>query len=309
MMEGLLEISQEVRESIQKNLPVVALETTLISFGLPYPENYQTALEMEKIIKESGAVPATIGIVGEKIKVGLSHDEIKRFATSSQVIKVSVRDIPYALSQNALGATTIAGTMMIAEKAGINVFATGGLGGVHRKAENTWDISADLVEISKRSVAVVSSGAKAILDLPKTMEYLEMLSVPVIGYQAEKFASFYSRESGILANYRLNTANEIARVMQAKWELNLQGGLLIANPVPADSEIPYEVIDNYIEKAVQCADEEGVHGKELTPYLLRKINEFTKGKSLKTNVALVKNNAKVGAEIAVAYHQLIHARN
>ncbi|GGP12606.1 pseudouridine-5'-phosphate glycosidase [Oceanobacillus neutriphilus] len=305
-MEQLLEISQEVQESIQNNLPVVALETTLISFGLPYPENYQTGLEMERIIRESGAIPATIGVVDGKVKVGLSCDEIKRFATDSAVTKVSVRDMPYALSQNLLGATTIASTMMIAEKVNIKVFATGGLGGVHRKVEETWDISADLIEISNRSVTVVSSGAKSILDLPKTIEYLETLSVPVIGYQTDKFASFYSRESGVLANYRLDSVNEIAALMKTKWELALHGGLLIANPVPADQEIPYDVINFYIEEAVQSAHEEGVKGKDITPYLLKKINELTKGESLQTNMALVKSNAKVGAEIAIAYQQLIN---
>lgn len=305
-MEQFLEISQEVQESIQNNSPVVALETTLISFGLPYPENYETALEMESIIKENGATPATIGVIDGKIKVGLSHNDIKQFANKSDVMKVSVRDVPYALTQNVLGATTIAATMMIAEKANIRVFATGGLGGVHRNVGETWDISADLLEISTRSVAVVSSGAKSILDLPKTVEYLETLSVPIIGYQTNKFASFYSRESGVLANYRLDSADEIAAFMKAKWELALHGGLLIANPVPAAQEIPYDVIQSFIDGAIQSAQEEGINGKDITPYLLKRINERTKGKSLQTNIALVKNNARVGSEIAVAYQQLMN---
>jgi pseudouridylate synthase len=302
-MKDYLSISDEVREALNNGLPVVALETTIISFGLPSPYNIETAIEMEDIIRRHGAVPATIGILDGKIKIGLTKEEIETFATSSSIIKVSRRDIPYALSSKKMGATTIAGTMVASNLAGIKVFATGGLGGVHRKGEITWDISADLTEMSRSNVTVVSSGAKAILDLRRTLEYLETIGVPVIGYQTDKFASFYSRQSGLSADFRSDTPFEVASVMDAKWKLGLTGGILVANPVPEEDEIPFSEIDIYIEQAIQEAAEEGITGKELTPYLLQNINRLTQGRSLSTNLSLVRNNAKVGAQIAVAYQQ------
>jgi len=245
-----LRISDEVQTALAEGKPVVALETTLIAFGLPHPHNLQTAIDMQNIIRREGAVPATIGLMDGRIHVGLTDREIERFATESSVSKTSRRDIPYLLANRTMGATTISGTMIAAQLAGIPVFATGGLGGVHREGEVSWDVSADLIDISRTKVAVVSSGAKAILDLTRTLEYLETFGVPVIGYQSDYFASFYSRQSGLLADIRLDTPNEIAAVMDAKWRLGLSGGILVANPVPGENEIPFEEINVYIEQAI-----------------------------------------------------------
>ena len=299
-----LRISDEVQTALAEGKPVVALETTLIAFGLPHPHNLQTAIDMQNIIRREGAVPATIGLLDGKIHVGLTEQEIERFATETSVSKTSRRDIPYLLANRTMGATTISGTMIAAQLAGIPVFATGGLGGVHREGEISWDVSADLIDISRTKVAVVSSGAKAILDLTRTLEYLETFGVPVIGYQSDYFASFYSRQSGLLADIRLDTPNEIAAVMDAKWRLGLSGGILVANPVPGENEIPFEEINVYIEQAIGEAARDGIAGKDVTPYLLRRINELTEGRSLSTNLALVRNNARVGAQIAVAYAKL-----
>jgi len=303
-MKEYLRISEEVQTALAEGKPVVALETTLIAFGLPHPHNLQTAIDMQNIIRREGAVPATIGLLDGMIQVGLTEQEIERFATGSSVSKTSRRDIPYLLANRTMGATTISGTMIAAQLAGIPVFATGGLGGVHREGEISWDVSADLIEMSRTKVAVVSSGAKAILDLTRTLEYLETFGVPVVGYQSDYFASFYSRQSGLLADIRLDTPNEIAAVMDAKWRLGLSGGILVANPVPAENEIPFEEINVYIEQAVAEAARDGITGKDVTPYLLRRINELTEGRSLSTNLALVRNNARVGAQIAVAYAKL-----
>ncbi|MFC4601774.1 pseudouridine-5'-phosphate glycosidase [Cohnella hongkongensis] len=303
-MKEYLRISEEVQTALAEGKPVVALETTLIAFGLPHPHNLQTAIDMENMIRREGAVPATIGLLDGVIQVGLTEEEIERFATGSSVSKTSRRDIPYLLANRTMGATTISGTMIAAQLAGIPVFATGGLGGVHREGEISWDVSADLIEMSRTKVAVVSSGAKAILDLTRTLEYLETFGVPVIGYQSDYFASFYSRQSGLLADIRLDTPNEVAAVMDAKWRLGLSGGILVANPVPAENEIPFEEINVYIEQAVAEAARDGITGKDVTPYLLRRINELTGGRSLSTNLALVRNNARVGAQIAVAYAKL-----
>ncbi|XID91847.1 pseudouridine-5'-phosphate glycosidase [Paenibacillaceae bacterium WGS1546] len=303
-MKEYLRISEEVQTALAEGKPVVALETTLIAFGLPHPHNLQTAIDMQNIIRREGAVPATIGLLDGMIQVGLTEEQIERFATGSSASKTSRRDIPYLLANRTMGATTISGTMIAAQLAGIPVFATGGLGGVHREGEISWDVSADLIEMSRTKVAVVSSGAKAILDLTRTLEYLETFGVPVIGYQSEYFASFYSRQSGLLADIRLDTPNEIAAVMDAKWRLGLSGGILVANPVPAENEIPFGEINVYIEQAVGEAARDGIAGKDVTPYLLRRINELTEGRSLSTNLALVRNNARVGAQIAVAYAKL-----
>lgn len=307
-MKPYITISEEVRSALEQKLPVVALETTIISFGFPYPYNIQMALEMEEIIRRHGAVPATIGLKEGKIKVGLGKAEIEEFATEGSVLKAGRRDFPYVLAQKKLGATTISGTMIAAGLAGIHVFATGGLGGVHRHGEVTWDVSVDLTEMSLTNVAVVSSGAKAILDLGRTLEVLETLGVPVVGYQSDYFASFYSRQSGLKANFRLDTPEEVATMMDAKWSIGLNGGILVANPVPEQDEIPFAEIDEIIKQAVEEANAEGIAGKEVTPYLLKRINHHTKGRSLETNISLVRENAKVGAQIAVAYQHLQNSR-
>ena len=303
-MNNYLSFSEEVQQALHEGRPIVALETTLISFGLPHPYNLETAMEMENNVRLEGAIPATIGLLNGKIKIGLSPTEIEAFATGSSILKTSRRDIPYVLSSRQMGATTIAGTMIAAQLAGIPVFATGGLGGVHREGEVTWDVSSDLIEMARNKVAVVSAGAKAILDLTRTLEYLETFGVPVIGYQTDYFASFYSRQSGRLADFRLDSPNAVAEVMDAQWRLGLAGGMLVANPVPIENEIPFEEINLYIEQAIQEASRNGIAGKEVTPYLLRRINELTSGRSLATNLALVKNNATLGAKISVAYYNL-----
>ncbi|SHF20020.1 pseudouridine-5'-phosphate glycosidase [Seinonella peptonophila] len=303
-MNPYLSFSEEVQQAFQQRLPVVALETTIISFGFPYPYNLQTALEMEAIIRQHGAVPATIGLIEGKVKIGLDKEEIELFATKEQIIKVSRRDFAYALSQKKLGATTISGTMIAAHLAGIRVFATGGLGGVHRGSHLHGDVSNDLEEISRNQVAVISSGAKAILDLPLTLEYLETTGVPVVGYQSNDFASFYSRTSGLPSNFRLDSPAEVAKLMHTQWDLGFSSGLLVANPVPKSEEIPFQEIDHLIQQAVAEAESQKITGKEVTPFLLKRINQLSDGKSLLTNLALVRENAKVGAQIAVAYHQL-----
>jgi len=303
-MTEYVRCSEEVQQALHEGRPVVALETTLISFGLPYPYNLETAMEMESIIRREGAVPATVGLLNGQIKIGLDKTEIEAFAGGRDVLKTSRRDIPYVLSTRKMGATTIAATMIAAELAGIPVFATGGLGGVHREGEVTWDVSTDLIEISRTKVAVVSAGAKAILDLTRTLEYLETFGVPVIGYRTDYFASFYSRQSGLPADVRLDSPEEVAAMMDAQWRAGLGGGLLVANPVPEEHEIPYEEINLHIEQAIREASAEGITGKEVTPYLLKRINELTGGRSLATNLALVKNNAMLGAQLSVAYHKL-----
>jgi pseudouridine-5'-phosphate glycosidase len=299
-MKSYLSFTEEVQHAIDNNLPIVALETTIISHGMPYPQNIQMAKEVEEIIRQNGAVPATIGIMEGKIKIGLNDRELEEFATNQSVAKVSRRDFPYILSTGKIGATTVAGTMIAAGLAGISVFATGGIGGVHREGEITWDVSADLTELAQTNVAVVCAGAKSILDIGRTLEYLETQGVPVVGYQCDVFPSFYSRESDYQVDYRLNTPEEVASVMDSKWKLGLDGGLVIANPVPEAAALNYSEIEAVIQQALQDAKSNNITGKKVTPFILDKVKQLTAGKSLETNIALVKHNAEVAAKIAVS---------
>ena len=296
-----LEIKDDVKEAIELGRPVVALESTIIAHGMPYPQNIDTALEIEKIIKDNGAVPATIGIIEGKIKVGLTKEEVEFLGESDEVVKVSRRDLPVVLAEKRHGATTVAGTMIAADLAGIKIFVTGGVGGVHRGAENSLDISADLEELKKTSVAVIAAGAKSILDLGLTLEKLETFGVPVLGYQTEELPAFYSRHSGFNCDYKLESPEHTADILKTKWDLGLEGGALIANPVPEADEIEYSVINKKIEQALTEAETKGINGKKLTPFLLDRIKELTAGQSLETNISLVRNNAVVGAKIAKAF--------
>nr|WP_274609544.1 pseudouridine-5'-phosphate glycosidase [Mesobacillus boroniphilus] len=299
-MEKWLEYSQAVIEAKKAGKPVVALESTIISHGMPYPQNVKTAREVEQIIRENGAVPATIAILDGKIKVGLSDEELEYLGQSKDVEKASRRDLPYLLSAKKNGATTVAATMICAELAKIEVFVTGGIGGVHREAETTMDISADLQELAKTNVAVVCAGAKSILDLGLTLEYLETQGVPVIGYRTDSLPAFYTRTSPFHVNFRLDTPESIAEMIQTKWELGLDGGIVVANPIPEEDAMEESLIANVIEKALGEARDKQIGGKQVTPFLLGKVKELTDGKSLVANIALVKNNARVGAKIAAS---------
>jgi pseudouridylate synthase len=297
-----LSYTDDVRQALDARRPVVALESTIIAHGMPYPQNVETARAMEDIVRAAGAVPATIAIIGGALKVGLTADELDRFGRDGpSIAKVSVRDLPFIVAQKMDGATTVASTMRIAAMAGIRVFATGGIGGVHRGAETTFDISADMMEFAASDVAVVTAGAKAILDLALTLETLETLGVPVIGLGTDEFPAFYSRKSGHAVPMSCKTPVEVSAVMRAKWAMGLKGGLVIANPIPAEAEIPSAEIAPVIEAAVRKAEANGVAGKELTPFLLAEIAGVTGGRSLAANIALVKHNALVAAEIAVAF--------
>ena len=292
------DFKDEVKEALEKGKPVVALESTLISHGFPYPENLEVAGEMEEIIRGYGVVPATIAVIGGRIKVGLARGELEFMATSKDIVKASRRDLAAIVAKGLNGATTVAATMMVAERAGIKVFATGGIGGVHRGAEKTFDISADLQELARTPVAVVCSGAKAILDLPLTKEYLETMGVPVVGFGSEELPAFYCRESGLKVDYVVDSEVGAANIIRAMEDLGLGGGLLIVNPVPEEYALSMEYMNEMIEEAVKAAKKEGIKGKRLTPYLLGRINELTGGKSLKANIELVKDNARVAAKIA-----------
>jgi len=296
-----IEISEEIQDSIKGNGPVVALESTIISHGMPFPQNLETALEVESIIRKEGAIPATIAVVEGRIKIGLSNLELEQFAQKTKTVKVSSRDLPLAISQKQDGGTTVAATMICARMAGISIFATGGIGGVHRGSEKTMDISGDLMELARTNVAVVCAGIKSILDIPRTLEYLETQRVPVIGYRTDEFPAFYTTTSGYSVQSRINTAEEIARCMKVKWELGLEGGMVIANPVLREDAMDEEVIEDAITKSLKEASEKGIDGKAVTPFLLERISQLTDGESLKTNIALVCNNALVGAKIASAY--------
>ncbi|TFW30344.1 pseudouridine-5'-phosphate glycosidase [Duganella callida] len=299
-MHQYLLFSPEVAAARAAGKPVVALESTIISHGMPYPQNVQMAREVEQIIRDGGAVPATIAIIGGKICIGLSDEQLELLATSSDALKVSRRDLPYVLAQNRLGATTVAATMICAELAGIQVFVTGGIGGVHRGAETSFDISADLQELAQTSVAVVCAGVKSILDIGLTLEYLETHGVPVISVGQRGFPAFFTRESGFNADFQIDTAAEQAAFLQTKWALGLKGGVVVSNPVPAAEAMPKEEIDRITEQALLEADQQGISGKHVTPFLLSRIKQLTGGRSLATNIALVKNNARCGAALAVA---------
>ncbi len=299
-----LVLTEEVRTALAEHRPVVALESTIISHGMPYPQNVEMARGVEQIVRDGGAVPATIAILDGRLHIGLGADELELLATHPQVAKVSVRDIAHVVATAGHGATTVAATMRLAALAGIRVFVTGGLGGVHRGAPESFDISADLTELSLTDVAVVSAGVKSILDIGLTLEKLETLSVPVVAYGTDEFPAFFSRSSGFRAPMRLDTPDAVARMMDAKWRLGLAGGVSIVNPVPEADEIPAEQIDSVIVQALAEMDAAGVGGKDATPFLLKRIVEITGGASLATNIALVRNNARVGTEIAVAYASL-----
>jgi len=297
--------SDEVRDAIRGGVPVVALESTIIAHGMPYPENVQTANRLCEIIREGGCVPAIVAVADGKLHVGIDDGLLERLGTEEGVLKVSRRDMPVALAMGSLGATTVSGTLIAAHLAGIKVFVTGGIGGVHRGAEETMDVSADLKELEISDVAVVSAGVKAILDLPKTLEVLETKGVPVIGYQVDELPAFYTRSSGLKLVAKADNATEVAMIMQSKWGLGLNGAILVANPIPEKFEADSEVIERAINEALGLALEKGIKGKAVTPFMLAHVAEVTGGGSLEANVALVENNARVGAEIAVAFAKLV----
>lgn len=290
--------SNEVKKALKTGAPVVALESTIIAHGMPYPKNVETARKVEATIRAEGVTPATIGIIDGEIHVGMSDEELEEFGRRKGVAKVSKRDLPIVVGKKQWGATTVSGTMIVAEKAGIKVFVTGGIGGVHRGAETTFDISRDLKELGEVDVAVVCSGAKAILDIPKTLEVLETEGVTVLSNKAKTFANFYSTSSSDPVDYAFETEEEAAAILFAKHELGLKGGVLISNPIPEEFALPHDYIDSFVDQAVKECEENGIKGKDSTPFLLRRITELTGGKSLESNIALVLNNARVGARIA-----------
>ena len=301
-MNQYLDVKPEVAEAVAAGKPVVALESTIISHGMPYPQNARTALSVEKIIRENGAVPATIAIIGGRLKAGLTPDEIEYFGKKGpEIAKASRRDLAVLCARGEDGATTVTTTMMIADMAGIRVFATGGVGGVHRGAETTMDISADLEELATTPVMVVCAGCKSILDLGLTLEYLETRGVPVIGYGTEILPAFYTRESGFRVDYRMDSPEEIAKAFRIKNEMGLRGGMLVTNPIPEEYSMDPAVINKAIDDAVEEARQKGIHGKETTPFLLARIKDLTGGNSLDSNIQLVYNNARLAARIAAAY--------
>lgn len=303
--EQFLDIKQEVKEALAQNMPVVALESTIISHGMPYPDNVKMAKKVESIIRSEGAIPATIAIMDGKIKIGLTDEDLETLAKSSDVIKVSRRDLASVIATKAVGATTVASTMICAKMANIKFFVTGGIGGVHRGYESSLDVSADLDELSLTNVTVICAGAKAILDLPKTMEYLETKGVSVVGYQTKVLPAFYTRTSDIKLRHYVDKAEELAKIVYTKDQLELKGGLLVVNPIPEKDSLDADYMNDIIDKAVKKSVKDHIEGKDVTPYLLKKIVEETKGKSLDANLALVYNNAKVGAKIAKAYYELL----
>ena len=303
-MKKYIDVLPEVKEALEKKRAVVALESTIISHGMPYPENLECAKNCESAIRENGATPATIAVLDGRIKVGLSDEQLKQFAVAKNVMKCSRRDLPYAIAKEKNGAATVSATMIMASLAGIRFFATGGVGGVHRGAQNTMDISADLIELSTTDVCVVSAGVKSILDIERTLEFLETRGVPVVAYGQDEFPAFYTRESGHLAPLRLDTPTDIAKMMRVKWDLGLAGGAIIGNPIPEEYSMPKEEIEAAINEALSKASAHNITGKEITPYLLDTIKNITGGRSLKANMHLVKDNAHLAAEIAVAFCNL-----
>jgi pseudouridine-5'-phosphate glycosidase len=301
-------ISHDVEEALRKGLPVVALESTIISHGMPYPENLSTAMAVEKVVIDAGATPATIAILDGVIHIGLSQTTLTQFAQSKHIRKVSQRDLAYVLTQQLSGGTTVATTMYLASLHGIKIFATGGIGGVHRGAETSFDISADLEAFATTPVTVVSAGAKAILDLPKTLEYLETMGVPVVGYQTDDFPAFYHSKSGLKLSLRLDSPQAVAELMNHQEALKLTQGILVANPIPVAFEMDARVIQQAIQTSIKEAEEQHVKGAALTPFLLARVKTLTGGDSLVSNIALVKHNAKVAAEIAVQHHRLNASR-
>lgn len=304
MIKEYIEIHPEVKDALDSGKPVVALESTIISHGMPYPENIETAKKVEEIVRENGAVPATIGIIKGKLKVGLTEEELDFMGKSKDILKASRRDIPFIVSRKLNGATTVASTMIISALANIKVFVTGGIGGVHRGASESFDISADLKELANTNVAVVCAGAKSILDIGLTLEYLETHGVPVIGYETNEFPAFYTRKSGFNVDYKVGNPLELAEAIKAKWDLGLKGGLVIGNPIPEEFEMDFDTINKAIEEALEEAKNKGIKGKETTPFLLSKIKSITGGKSLESNIQLVYNNASLGAKLALELAKL-----
>lgn len=300
-MKSYLVLSEEVQQGIAQGLPIIALESTIISHGMPYPQNVAMAREVEQIVRDQGGVPATIAIIGGKIRIGLSGEELEMFGRSQNIAKVSRRDLADVLASGQLGATTVASTMICANLAGIKFFVTGGLGGVHRGWESTLDISADLDELAQTNVTVICAGAKSILDLPATLEYLETKGVPVVGYGVKNLPAFFTRDSGLPLALSSDSLEHIAKMIRTKWDLGLQGGVVVANPIPEQDALEPAYIDGIIAEAVAQAEQQGVIGKAITPFLLSKIVELTQGKSLEANIKLVKNNAKVGTQLAVRF--------
>ena len=298
MYSNFIDVKPEVAKALEEGTPVVALESTIIAHGMPYPRNVETAIAVEEVIRAEGVMPATIAIINGRIKIGLTKEEIEYLGTADNVLKVSRRDFPLVIAKKMNGATTVAGTMIAAHMAGIKLFVTGGIGGVHRGAGESFDISADLEELKTTEVAVVCAGVKSILDIGATLEYLETSGVPVITYGTEEFPAFYSRKSGFTSECRLDDPKDIADLINAKADLGLRGGMLIACPIPQEDEIPYEKMDVVIKEALKECEEQGVKGKRITPFLLSKVKDLTKGSSLEANIKLVLNNARIGAKIA-----------
>ena len=303
-LKNYLDIAPEVRSAVEAGKPVVALESTILSHGMPYPENLTFAAEVERIIRAEGAIPSTMAIIDGRMKVGLSAGELELMCKGENVAKVSRRDLPILLATGGTGATTVASTMILASLAGIPVFATGGIGGVHRGAATTMDISADLQELAHTPGAVVCAGAKMILDIGLTLEYLETMGVPVLGYNTDQFPAFYCRKSGFGVDYTAKSAAEIAKIARTKWDLGLAGGMLIGNPVPEEYALDFDEMSAVIDKALAAAEKDHVHGKNITPYLLAHIVEYTGGKSLATNIQLAYNNARLAAKVAVELAKL-----
>lgn len=304
MLDKYLKINPRIKEALKNNEPIVALESTIISHGMPYPKNLETALHCEEIIRNAGAVPATVAVIDGKMVVGLTKEEIERIAKEgSKVIKTSRRDLPVIIASKSLGATTVSATMFIASLASIRFFATGGIGGVHRGVNETMDISADLEELAMTNVCVVCAGAKAILDLPRTMEYLETKGVPVIGYQTDYLPAFYTRKSECKVNYRFDEVNSIVNMLKAKWEIGLNGGVLVTNPISEEDSLDEEVMNSAINQAIEQMNQLGIKGKETTPYLLKTIVELTSGKSLESNISLVYNNCRLASNLAIEYYK------
>ncbi len=303
-MNPYLSISPEIEKALAEGKPIVALESTILSHGMPFPENVEFSHKVEEIVRGEGAIPATTAIIGGKLKVGLTADELDLMCRAENVGKVSRRDVPVYLATGKTGATTVATTMMLAEMAGIKVFATGGIGGVHRGAELTFDISADLQELASTKVAVICAGAKSLLDIPKTLEYLETMGVPVLGMGTEDFPAFYCRKSGCKADAKIDTPAEMAKILQTKWALGLKGGVVIGNPIPAEYELDYDEMEAVINHALQAAKEANIHGKDTTPFLLSHIKDYTKGVSFASNLQLAYNNARVASRIAIELAKL-----
>ena len=302
MNQAYLDVKEDVAQAVHDGMPVLALESTIISHGMPYPENVETALKVEEIARQAGVIPATIAIIGGRLKAGLTHDEIEYFGKKGTAIsKASRRDLPYLVSTGSDGATTVASTMIIADLAKIPIFATGGIGGVHRGAGMNFDISADLQELSRTSVAVICAGAKSILDIGLTLEYLETHGVPVLGYKTKELPAFYTQKSGFEVDYAMESAESIATLMKAKWSMGLKGGIVIANPIPEEYSMDLELINSIIQNAIEDMDALGIKGKESTPYLLSRIAELSGGSSLHSNVELVFNNVKLASEISKSY--------